>query len=184
MNLTKLALKRPVSVFIIILALIVFGISAITSAPVELMPDMEMPMMIITTVYPGAGPEEVEDLVTKPIEDAVSTLSGVKNVSSTSQENMSLVMLEMEYGTNMDLAHMDLQENLDMYTNSLPDDATTPIIIEMNMDMLSTITLSARATGDVDLRYYVEEEIVGSATGVFMTPRPFKKYVEDKSHEG
>lgn len=106
--------------FIVVLALVVFGFSAMLGAPLELMPDMEMPAMIILTIYPGAGPEEVNDLVTSVIEDSAASLSGVKNVTSQSKENMSLVMLEMDYGANMDVAHMDLQEKLDMYKSTLP----------------------------------------------------------------
>lgn len=136
MNLTKLAIRRPVSMFIVVLALVVFGFSAMLGAPLELMPDMEMPAMIILTIYPGAGPEEVNDLVTSVIEDSAASLSGVKNVTSQSKENMSIVMLEMDYGANMDVAHMDLQEKLDMYKSTLPDDAQTPTIIEVSMDMM------------------------------------------------
>ena len=139
MNLTKLAIRRPVSMFIVVLALVVFGFSAMLGAPLELMPDMEMPAMIILTIYPGAGPEEVNDLVTSVIEDSAASLSGVKNVTSQSKENMSLVMLEMDYGANMDVAHMDLQEKLDMYKSTLPDDAQTPTIIEVSMDMMPSI---------------------------------------------
>ena len=159
MNLTKLAIKRPVSMLIVVLALVVFGFSAMLGAPLELMPDMEMPAMIILTIYPGAGPEEVNDLVTSVVEDSVSSLSGVKNVTSQSKENMSLVMLEMDYGANMDVAHMDLQEKLDMYKSTLPDDAQTPTIIEVSMDMMPSIVLSANATGDVDLLRLIDDEV-------------------------
>lgn len=158
--LTKICLKRPVSVFIIVMALIIFGISAIFSAPMELTPDMEMPMLLVMTTYGGAGPEEVEDLVTGEIEDAVSTLSGVKNVTSYSRESVSIVMLELNYGTNMDVAHMDLQEKLNMYKNSLPDDASTPVIIEMSMDMMPVIMFSAEQVGDLDMLTYLNDNIV------------------------
>ncbi|MBC8569487.1 efflux RND transporter permease subunit [Zongyangia hominis] len=160
MNLTKISLKRPVAVLICVLALVIFGVSAIFNTPMELTPPMEFPMFIINTVYPGAGPEEVEDLVTSKIEAAVGTVSGLKNIQSTSQENVSMVMLELEYGTNMDLAHMDLQEKLNMYVNSLPDTATTPVIFELSMDMVDTITLSAKATGDANVLHLVEDEVV------------------------
>ncbi len=158
-GLTKAALKRPVSVVIIVLALLIFGSSTIFSTPLELMPDIEMPMLIIYTVYPGASPQDVENQVTSYIEDASSTLSGVKNIESMSMENASAVFLELEYGTNMDEAHSDLKNNIDMYRNMLPDDAQDPIVFEMNMDMMPVVTLSAIATSDVDLKYYVEEEI-------------------------
>ena len=84
MGLTKLALHRPVSMVIGICALVVFGIMSIFSFPMELTPEMEMPMMIVNTVYPGANPDDVEKLVTKEVEDAVATLNGVKTVTSTS----------------------------------------------------------------------------------------------------
>lgn len=159
MSLTKLVLKRPVSTLIVILALIIFGLSSVLGTPMELMPQMDMPVLLVMTTYGGAGPEEIEDLVSKPIEDTVSTLSGVKNVTSQSQSNMSMIMLELNYGTNMDVAHMDLQEKLNMITNSLPDDAGTPIIIEMSMDMMPVIALSAEKKGDIDLLSYIDQEI-------------------------
>ena len=159
MGLTKLILKRPVSAVIITMALIIFGISAIFSAPMELTPNMEMPMMLVFTTYPGAGPEDVEDQVSSVIEDAISSLSGVKNINSTSRENMSQIIVQLDYGTDMDVAHMDLQKRIDMYKGSLPDDAAEPIIVEMNMDMMPVIVLSAEETGDVDLLTYIENDI-------------------------
>ena len=95
---------------------------------------MEMPMMIVNTVYPGANPDDVEKLVTKEVEDAVATLNGVKTVTSTSSENMSLVILQYEYGTNMDQAYSDLKEKLDSYTNIFPEDVMTPVIMELDMN--------------------------------------------------
>ncbi len=158
-GLTKLALKRPVSVVILVLALLIFGSSTVFSTPLELMPDIEMPMLIVYTIYPGASPQDVENQVTSHIEDASATLSGVKTIESMSMENASMVFLELEYGTNMDEAHSDLKNNIDMYRNALPDDAQAPIVLEMSMDMMPVVTLSAVATGDVDLKYYIEEEI-------------------------
>lgn len=160
MNLTKLSIKRPVSVCITVLALVVFGLSSLMGSPIELMPDMEMPYLMIMTTYPGAGPEEVEDLVTSDIESSVSTLSGLKNIRSVSQENVSMVLLEMDYGTNMDLAHMDLQEKINMFSNSLPDEASDPIIMEMSMDMMPSISLSAKPTGDVNLLSLIDDQVV------------------------
>lgn len=159
LGLTKLALKRPVTIFMAVLTLLVFGLGTIFTTPMELMPDIEMPMMIVMTTYAGAAPQDVEDQVTSVIEDAASTLNGVKTVESMSMENASIVMLEMEYGTDMDEAHSDLSNNIEMYKSQLPDDAGDPTIVEMSMDMMPILTLSVAATGDVDLKYYVEEEI-------------------------
>ncbi len=159
MNITKLALKRPVSAIIIVAALVVFGAMAILRSPLELTPDIELPMLITLTTYPGASPEDVEELVSKKVEDAVSTISGVKNIQSRSMENMSMVILEMEYGTNMDVAHMDLQEKVNMYRNTLPDDALDPMIIEMDVNAMPSIILSASATGDINLKNFIDDEI-------------------------
>ena len=160
-NLAKVAIKRPVSMCMIVLALVVFGLSSVFTTPVELMPDIEVPMLIVATVFPGASPEDVESLVTREIEDAVSSMSGVKHVTSTSSENLSMIILEMEYGVNMDLTHMDLQEHIDMNHNALPKDAQAPMIIEINVnEMIDTVTLSAVSDTDMDLAYYVEENIV------------------------
>lgn len=158
-GLTKIALKRPVSICMAVLALIIFGMGTIFTTPLEIMPDMEMPMLIVMTAYGGAAPQDVEDQVTSVIEDAASTLNGVKTVQSMSMENASIVVLEMEYGTNMDEAHSDLSNNIEMYHTLLPDDANDPTIVEMSMDMMPVMVLSASALGDVDLKYYVEEEI-------------------------
>ncbi|MDD2955042.1 MAG: efflux RND transporter permease subunit [Oscillospiraceae bacterium] len=160
MNLTKIVMKRPVAVIICIMALLIFGLSSVFSMPMELTPDMEMPVSLVMTTYPGAGPEEVDEQVTKVIEDAVSTISGLEIVQSQSSENVSTVMMQFEYGTNMDLIHSDLKEKIDMYKSSLPEDASDPIVMEISMDMMPAITFSAEAVGDVDLLNYVNDNIV------------------------
>ena len=159
-GLTKLSLKRPVSVFMVIVALLVFGVSALFSTPLELIPDIEMPMLIIYTPYAGAPPEDVDALVSGPIEDALSTIAGVKNVQSSSMEHVSMVMLEMEYGTDMEAAHSDVKNALDLYASSLPDEAGDPTVIEIGMSMMSTMALTVSSTADMDLANYVEETIV------------------------
>ncbi|MCI9576009.1 MAG: efflux RND transporter permease subunit [Clostridiales bacterium] len=160
MGLTKLALRRPVSMVIGICALVVFGVMSVFSFPMELTPEMEMPMMIVNTVYPGANPDDVEKLVTKEVEDAVATLNGVKTVTSTSSENMSLVMLQYEYGTNMDQAYSDLKEKLDTYANIFPEDVMTPVIMELDMNAQEAMTLSISGDTDENLLRIVEDEIV------------------------
>ncbi|MCI8649856.1 MAG: efflux RND transporter permease subunit [Anaerotruncus sp.] len=160
MNLTKIALKRPVSAIIIVCALVIFGLASVFTSPLELTPDIEMPVLMVLTTYPGAGPEDVEDLVTKKIEDQVSTLSGLKTLQSASQENVSMVMLQLEYGSNLDVAHMDLQEKINIVKTMLPDTASDPVIVEFSMEMMPNIILSASPTGDIDLLGYIEDEVV------------------------
>lgn len=161
MNLTKLTMRRPVSVFIIILALIVFGVQAMFTAPLELIPEMELPMVMVMTQYPGAGPEEVEELVTSVVESALATMPGIEMIASQSQEGSSLVQMQLSYGTDMDKAYMDLQKKLDMYTSALPETAMTPMILELSSmtTMQATVSLAAKATGDVDLLNYVNDTV-------------------------
>lgn len=160
MNLTKLALKRPVSTLLIVLALIVFGITSLFGFRLELQPDMEMPMLLVITVYPGADPESVEELVTKEIETAGAQQSGVDTYTSMSSENTSMVMFSYDYDIDLDEAYMDLRTALDTAAANLPDDARDPYIMELSMDAMETVTISATAVGNVDLLSYVENTAV------------------------
>lgn len=158
-SLTKLALRRPVSALLIVLALVVFGVSSVMGFKMELTPDIEMPMLFVMTIYPGADPETTQELVTKPIEDAGKTLSGVDSVDSVSNTNYSMVMFTYEYGTDTDDAYSDLRSALDTLTMSLPDDAQDPVIVQMNMNAVDVMTLSVTSTGDTDVLAFVEDEI-------------------------
>ena len=113
MGLTKNVLRLPVTTLIFVLCLIVFGITSVTSNKLELMSAIEMPMLIVTAIYPGASPADVEALVVKPIEDEVGVLSGVETISSTSSENYGMVILSYEYGTDLDDAYNELKKKLD-----------------------------------------------------------------------
>lgn len=159
-KLTKTVLQRPVAALVIVVALIIFGISSITGMDLQLIPDMDMPVMLVMTVYPQAGPEDVEDLVTEKIEDGCGTISGLDNVYSYSQENMSMVLFSFEYGTDMDDAFIDMQEAVERVKRDLPDDAEDPTIIAMDMNAQDVMTLSVDALEEgVDVLAYVEETV-------------------------
>ncbi len=160
MNLTKLAMRRPVSTALIVLALVVFGLTSVLSFRLELTPDMEMPMLLVYTIYPGADPESVEELVTKPVESAGAEQSGVTTYTSQSAENMSMVMFQYEYGTDLDEAYMDLQTALNTAKATMPEDVNTPLIIEMAMDQMETMDVSVMAVGDSDVLSYVNDTMV------------------------
>lgn len=160
MGLTRSVLKRPVTTILAVLCLIVFGISSVFSSKLELTPEMEMPMMVVFAVYPGANPEDVDELVTKPIEDEIGTLNGIKSVNSYSNENMSMVLLQYEYGTDMDKAYSDLKKKTDAMKNSLPDDVDTPTIMEFNINDQATMYLAVNNDKADNLYNYVDEKIV------------------------
>ncbi|MDE7321168.1 MAG: efflux RND transporter permease subunit [Lachnospiraceae bacterium] len=158
-SLTKLALKRPVSALLIVLALFVFGISSVFGFKMELTPDLEMPMLFVMTIYQGGDPATTEELVTKIIEDSGKTLSGVDSVTSQTTENMSFVMFSYEYGTDVDEAYADLRSAVDTASLQLPDDARDPVIIQMDMNAQDMMTLSVTSTGDTDVLAFVEDEL-------------------------
>ena len=160
MGLTKLAMRRPVSTALVVLALVVFGLTSIVGFKLELTPDMELPMLLVYTIYAGADPESVEELVTKEVESAGSEQSGVTSYTSQSAENVSLVMFQYEYGTDLDDAYMDLRSALDTARILMPDDASEPIIIEMAIDQMETMDISVTAVGDSDVLSYVNDTMV------------------------
>lgn len=160
MGLTKLVLKRPVSTVLAILCLVVFGISSVTKSPLELMPDMNMSMMIVMTSYPGASPDDVNELVTKPIEDKASTLSGLDTISSQSKENMSVIMLKYDYGTDMNNAYDDLKKQLDLAKAELPEEVKAPVMLELNTSLNPNVIMAVSHGEDDDLYNYVKNNVV------------------------
>lgn len=158
MGITRFVLKRPVTVLMALLCLIVFGISSVFNATLEQMPDMDQPMMIIMANYSGASPEDMDDLVTQLIEDQVSTLEGVKSMSSTTSEGRSMIMLEYDYDTDMDEAYSDLTKSLNSIRD-LPDDVE-PTVMEMNNNAQASMMLTIANPSQENLYDYVDQKIV------------------------
>lgn len=157
-SLTKTILKRPVAALVIVAALIIFGFTSVTGMSLQLIPDMNMPMLLVMTVYPQAGPEDVERLVSEEIEDGCGTIAGIDNVYSQSQENMSIVIFSFEYGTDMDDAFIDMQEAMERVKPNLPDDAEDPMIIAMDMNASAVMQLSVDSE-TADVLGYVNETL-------------------------
>ncbi|MBS6952657.1 MAG: efflux RND transporter permease subunit [Enterocloster asparagiformis] len=160
MGLTKLVLKRPVTTVLMILCLVVFGLQAFMSSPLELMPEMNMSMIVVMTPYPGASPEDVNELVTKTVEGQVGTLSGLDTVSSMSRENVSITMLEYKYGTDMDKAYDDLKKQMDLAKVSMPDEVEDPIMLELNANLMANMILAVSKDNTDNLYNYVNDDVV------------------------
>ena len=160
MGITRFVLKRPVTTVMALLCLLVFGISSVFSAKLEQMPDTDTPMLIISVGYTGAGPEDISELITKPIEDEVSTLEGVDSISSTSSDGRAMIMLEYDYGTDMDDAYNEVSQTLDRLSSQLPEDADDPVVMEMNNNASETMSLSISHKTQEDLYDYVDQTIV------------------------
>lgn len=155
---TKYVLKRPITVIMALLCLVVFGVSSIFSAKLEQMPDTNTPMLIIMASYSGTNPEDMDELVTQPIEDAVSTLEGVTDMSSTSSDGSSMVMLEYDYSQDMDEAYDDLKKAVESI-RELPEDCETSIM-EMNNNSSESMMLSVSNPSQTSLYDYVDQKIV------------------------
>lgn len=160
MSLTKFSLKRPVTTLLVVLALAVFGISSLLGLRLELMPDMDMPVMMVMTIYPGADPESVEELVSSEIEGKVGALSGVDSVTTYSQENSSMVLLQYDYSVDTNDAYLDLRAALDSVERSLPDDCQSPIVMKMDINSMPSMMYSLSTTDGSDVLSLAKDEIV------------------------
>lgn len=159
-NLTKFSLKRPVTVILCLVTLLFFGLQSILGSKLELNPEMELPMMVVSTTYVGASPQDTNDLISRKIEAGVSTLESIDSVTSYSMENVSIVLLQYEYGTNMDKAYINLKKAMDRVRPNLPDEVEEPNIIEMDMNAQPVLALSISGGTDQNLYNYVDNDII------------------------
>ena len=153
-------IKRPVTAIVAIISLAVFAVVSLTSMNMKLMPDMSIPIIGVITAYPGASPEEVDELVSDPISDSFESISGVKHILTYSLENMSQVVLQLEYGVDIDETKNDVRTNLDRIKSTLPDTIKEPTILEMDMNAMPDITLSVASDNpDEDILEVVKDNI-------------------------
>ena len=160
MNLSEKSVLRPVATLMGILAVLMIGMVTLPRLPIDFLPSIERNVISVSTSYDGAGPKEIERLVTEPIERAVSTINNVTQITSTSQENSSRVRIEFAWGTDMSEAMNDVRDKLSQAERSLPDDADEPMAHKFDTSMLPVMLLTV--TGDmptVDLKDYVEHDI-------------------------
>ncbi|MGN0142559.1 MAG: efflux RND transporter permease subunit, partial [Roseburia sp.] len=164
----KFSVKKPYTVLVGVILVIVLGIVAFSRMTTDLLPNMNLPYALVITTDVGASPEEVESDVTAPIEAAMATTSNIKNVSSASYNNYSMVILEYEQDTNMDSVLIEMQQNLDQLAGSFPDTVGTPIIMQLDPDMLPIMVASADVEGmsQSEISAYVENELVPALESV------------------
>ena len=136
----KFSVKKPYTVLVGVIALLVFGFVTFSKLSTDLLPEMELPYVVVVTTYPGAAPERVESQVTEVLESSLGTVNGVENLTSTSSENYSMLTLEFSEGTNMDSAMINLSTALDQVT--LPDKCGKPMLLEVSMDMMPTMEVT------------------------------------------
>lgn len=158
----KYSVKRPYTVLVAVVLVIVLGVVSLTRMTTDLLPPMNLPYVIVVTTDVGASPEEVEKDVTSPIEAAMATTSNINNVSSMSYDNYSMVILEYEQSTNMDSAMIEIQQQLDQLTGQFPDSAGSPIIMQIDPDMMPVMIGSADVDGmdQAEISNYVDNELL------------------------
>lgn len=141
MKLSSLSIRRPVTVLMLTLIVIIIGVFAFTRLNVDLFPKFSLPMAVVITGYEGAGPREVETIVTENLERSLATVANVKSINSQSSEGSSMIMLEFIDGTDMDIALMDLRDRLGMVTGYLPDDISDPLVLKIDPSMLPLMNI-------------------------------------------
>ena len=141
MNIGKFSVKRPVTIAMASLVLILFGVVSFTRMAIDLMPKMDLPIMAVMANYDGAGPEEVEERVTKPLEASMAGISGMNSITSMSSAGSSVVMVMFEYGTNLDTATNDIRDALEFAKMMLPEEARDVSILKLDINSLPIITI-------------------------------------------
>ncbi len=159
MRLVAFCIKHRVTTIMACVMIAVFGVMGFNTLPLALMPDIEFPMAVVYSTYTGAGPQEVENLVTKTLESACASVSGMEELQSVSSEGTSMVMVTFADGTNMDNALVDLREKIDMVKSYLPEDATTPVVMSINVDSLPVVQIGLKGTSLSSLQSIAEDTI-------------------------
>ncbi|MGI6130037.1 MAG: efflux RND transporter permease subunit [bacterium] len=149
--LAQFSVKKPYTVFVTAILIIVLGVISFTNMITDLLPAMELPYVVVVTTYPGASPEKVEQMVTRPLEAVLGTSSGLKNISSISSENSSMIVLEYVQDTNMDSVMIELSSSIDTVSAQFEEGVGTPILLKISPDMIPIVVASIDYEGmDID----------------------------------
>ena len=161
MNLPQMSVKRPVTTLMFMLIAILLGAVSIGLLPVDLYPSMDIPVGIVSVDYKGVAPEEIENLITKPIEQSVSTVTNLKKVTSYSREGNSIVVVEFEYGTDMNFASLEMREKVDMVKGALPDAASNPLVLKIDPNAQAIVQIGISGNmGMAKLEKLVKDDIL------------------------
>ena len=133
MSLYEGAVKKPIMTSLCFLAVVIFGLFSLSKLPIDLYPDIDTNTIMVMTAYPGASASDIENNVTRPLENTLNAVSNLKHITSRSSENMSLITLEFEFGNDIDVLTNDVRDKLDMVSSQLPDDVENPIIFKFSL---------------------------------------------------
>lgn len=158
MSLYEGAVKKPIMTSLCFLAVVIFGLFSLSRLPIDLYPDIDTNTIMVMTAYPGASASDIENNVTRPLENTLNAVSNLKHITSRSSENMSLITLEFEYGNDIDVLTNDVRDKLDMVSSQLPDDVENPIIFKFSTDMIPIVLLSVQAKESQSALYKILDD--------------------------
>ncbi|QUH25973.1 efflux RND transporter permease subunit [Serpentinicella alkaliphila] len=158
MKISNWAVKKPVSVFMLIAIVLLLGAVSIFRLPMDLLPQMNIPVAMVTVRYPGAGPFEIENMITRPLEEVLATVHNVKKLSSSSAEGVSTVTIEFNQGTDMDFATLQMRERIDLIKDFLPEDALTPMVLKVDPNQLPIMILALGGSNDLSRLQIIAEK--------------------------
>ena len=162
------SVKKPLTVYVVALAILILGVVAYLKMTPDLMPNMDYPYVIVVTSDPGASPESVEEEITKPLEKALATLDQLKAIQSSSQNSVSMVVLEFENGANMDSLGIDIQQQVSSLQGQWDDSISSPYILKVNPSMIPVMVAAVSSSNmDVhELSDFVDDELSAKLTGI------------------
>ena len=162
MSLYASAVKRPIMTTLCFVAVVIIGLFSLTTLPIDLYPDIETNTLMVMTTYSGASAADIEQNVTRPLENSLNAVNDLKHITSKSRENVSVITLEFEYGKDIDVLTNDVRDKLDMAKSALPDNAETPIIFKFSSDMIPIVMLSVQAKESMNGLYKILDENVAN----------------------
>ncbi|MCH5318523.1 MAG: efflux RND transporter permease subunit [Paramuribaculum sp.] len=160
MSLYGSAVKRPIMTTLCFVAVVILGLFSLKQLPIDLYPDVETNTLMVMTSYSGASAQDIEQNVTRPLENVLNSVSNLKHITSKSRENISVITLEFEYGEDIDVLTNDVRDKLDMISSMLPDDAENPVIFKFSTDMIPIIILSVRASESMPGLYKILDDAI------------------------
>ena len=155
MKIYESSVKHPITTAMIFVGVVILGLFSYSRLSIDLLPEIEMNTVMVITTYNGASAEDMETNITRVLENGLSTVSDVKKISSSSKDNLSIVSLEFNWGTNLDVAVNDMRDKLEMVKRALPDEASTPIIFKISTDMIPVMVLSVKADESIPALYKI-----------------------------
>jgi HAE1 family hydrophobic/amphiphilic exporter-1 len=162
MSLYGSAVKRPIMTTLCFVAVVILGLFSLNTLPIDLYPDIDTNTIMVMTTYQGASAQDIEQNVTRPLENVLNSVNDLKHITSKSRENISVITLEFEYGNDVDVLTNDVRDKLDMVSSMLPDDAETPIIFKFSSDMIPIMLLSVQADESMPGLYKILDDAVAN----------------------